>query len=412
MMQTHLYLYLHDAQRLEWLLVNHGERLGTESGSWSDLEAHLSNEGVVQPLTTVILAGYQSSYVKTDLTAQQQKFAASAVAYAIEEKLSLDPTECHVVMDGKPSSSSMTAWVVAKTLMHHIQREADGLRLRVRHCYVDTDIAVGEAECQFIVTEHGGLLCRAHGIRVSGTTDWTAILCERIDKDVRAQAFFPNDFDGKGVFDAQMANHFSQTETSESYQQPLLELLVDGLMSRPIDAVNLWVGDLTQDPDTSHVRRIVKWASATLVLVVVAFVLKQTVLLQSLHAENAQLAVAIDGLCHDIWGPDKVCQETFLQKEIAVLLRRDTLASSQSAALLPTLTDVANAMTADLQLTSFRYDQKRAELVFSVKAKTFLQLESVKDALTAQGHQVNMSASQKDDAIEGNIKMFIAGLAQ
>ena len=127
MMQTHLYLYLHDAQRLEWLLVNHGERLGTESGSWSDLEAHLSNEGVVQPLTTVILAGYQSSYVKTDLTAQQQKFAASAVAYAIEEKLSLDPTECHVVMDGKPSSSSMTAWVVAKTLMHHIQREADGL---------------------------------------------------------------------------------------------------------------------------------------------------------------------------------------------------------------------------------------------------------------------------------------------
>lgn len=406
MMQTHLYLHYGQENQLNWLLIDGGQRQTVQCGDWEGLARDLENFGAHQLVTTLVLAGFHANFVTSDINAQQLKYAKGAMEYAFEDQLSENIEDVIIVKQPKHSRSQVAAWIVSKSLLEATSIRLVELNCLLRHCFIDTDLLDSSLGLTVMASDADTLLVSGGSLRLHISPMWLNTLP---NQHQNLRLLVPKGYEGAKLLAAQL---FTQNETPSEivyYEGHWLSQLVDYLFQPTHRATDIWEGMQFQRPDNRRSKKTLLQGVFVAAFACLAYIGQLYYVEKTESAQSQAYFEANMALCQDIFGPEKRCAEAFVEREVAALLVQNDIAIQQQMGLTNALNDIALVMPSSLEMTEFRYDQSRSELLITVKANNFQQLELLRNQLLEQDYDVVLSASQQPNSYLGNMRIQLVG---
>lgn len=408
-MQTHLYLYILSEEIFQWILINQGERMPCTEGNLETLSSYLSVEGISQSEVTVVLAGNLASYVSTQLTSQQLKYVSKALPFALEENISQDHMDLQIVIANKEKGGQVIAWLVDKLLLLNLKERLGQINLKIKYCYVDTDLLPTETSCQILITEDKHLLISDKNLRSYGTIDWLAVLSDQFKPASSITLHCPENYSEADIVSHQIASLFEQEVEQKTYSNSSFNELINYLLLRNRQAVNIWTGEFAPVNSNPKIKRWVIQGLGMLLLSTILFTANQLVEINRISEQIEAYSKSISTLCKDIYGQQKQCREVLLKREVSSLLNKTLASSSSDNQLISNFDAIGKYLKGETSVDSIRYDNSRFELLLTVRGSNFQVLEQFKNDLSSQGLQVELAASQQSNYTRGNIKISLQG---
>ncbi|AJQ95869.1 type II secretion system protein GspL [Gynuella sunshinyii] len=404
-MQDLLTIQLTEQQdTINWLLINQGHRQPDQSGSWEDLKSYLENEGSTEPKVALIIPIEKSVFLEMVLPPGQAKYAAKAIDFAVEEKLSQDPSLYHLVPRGKPKQGSLSVIAIDKewfATQLQILKEAG---LEVVQCFIDAEILV-EAGAIHVIQTDRSMVVSSPSHCLSADVSWLGALLPKAmeqHEDKPLKLTLPENSEQENIIKAQVMLSADQELTTEYYTGTYLGFLVDKLLSSH-PAHSLLIGEFGGKKEQSQWLNALKPAAIAATVLLVAGLSFQVVQgWQAARLSEAYLQ-ANEKLCKDIFGPQKRCRENLIKREVQNLISQPTTTTS-AASFLSLLEDFASIKGQET-LISLRYTQDKQELLMVILDQDFQKLEQIKSKLEGKGYNVELSASQDKNMTRGNFRI-------
>lgn len=408
-MPNQLLIYLQpDQALLHWQWQEGDRRMPEQRGGWTQLADSLSVEQGASIPTTLILPAEMISLCQVQLPSGQARYLKQALAYAVEDKLTLDSSAYHLVPVGKPRAGQLEVIAVERKLFSSLLQQCAELSLNLLRVVVDADL-ISEPGQLAIVSEGPRLLFRTQNAMLAAELSWLATTVPRLldstsVESVKVTSISIEDHpSGANLLQAELANLVDVPVSVENWEGSALSLM-QSLLSRH-HTVNLLAGEFARRSEqTNYWHRFmpVAWAASLFLVVYLGVGLVEA---RRLALQSEAYARANEYLCKDIFGPDKKCREQQLKKEVQFLLARGVPADSARQGMLPILSDLGDMLSDNLTLQSVRFNGDKQEMLTVIHGESFQQLEQLKQALEQKGYQAELSASQDQGTSRGNFRI-------
>ena len=392
------------AGAINWLLINQGQRQPDQCGSWETLKDYLDNEGSTAAKVALIVPIEKTVFIEMALPPGQAKYAAKAIDFAVEEKLSQDPSLYHLVPRGKPKQGNLSVIAIDKEWFTEQLACVQELGLEVVQCFVDAELLV-EPTAIHVVQSDRSMVVSSSNHCLTADIDWLGALLPKVMEQQADKAVLltlPESSDQENIIKAQVMLSAEQQLTTGRYPDTYLGYLVDKLLSAH-PAHSLLIGDFASRKEQSQWLKIIKPVAIVATVLVVAGLSYQLVQgWQAAELSNAYLQ-ANEKLCQDIFGPEKRCRENLIKREVQNLISQP-VTTTAGISFLSMMEDVA-AIKGQETLVSVRYNQDKQELLMVILDQDFQKLEQIKSKLEDKGYNVELSASQDKDMTRGNFRI-------
>lgn len=376
------------------------------SGNWQDLAAYIADQGLTGTEVNVIISGQMASFISTQLSPSQLKYVKKALPFALEDKLSQDPSQVEIHLSQKTRQGQVTAWLTHKGLVSSINKNVKEAGLEIVSVVVDVDLIGQASGVQIWITTDNDMLFYSPDVRYSATKEWLVATAEQFKTPSTISVYVPGNFTEGDILGHQVSSLFEQEVEQHQYQGSLFYQLVKHFIDIKARPTHLYTKRTTTNPVL--LTGLMRTVAASLVLAVI-FMSSQYMDARTASRKIEAFSESNELLCKQIFGPQKQCRENLLRREVSSLLEQTSPVSTKEITLLRLLNLLGEEINPDMTLESIRYDEGRKEILVSVKGSGITDLEQFKNRLVSRNLMVELSATQQANHSQGNIKIAIGG---
>lgn len=381
--------------------------MGKETrGNWQDLAAYIADQGLTGTEVNVIISGQMASFISTQLSPSQLKYVKKALPFALEDKLSQDPSQVEIHLSQKTRQGQVTAWLTQKGLVSSINENVKEAGLEIVSVVVDVDLIGQASGVQIWMTTNNDMLFYSPDVRYSATKEWLVATAEQFKTPSTISVYVPGNFTEGDILGHQVSSLFEQEVEQHQYQGSLFYQLVEHFIDIKARPTHLYTKRTTTNPVL--LTGLMRTVAASLVLAVI-FMSSQYMDARTAFRKIEALTESNELLCKQIFGPQKQCRENLLRREVSSLLEQTSPVSTKEITLLRLLNLLGEEINPDMTLESIRYDEGRKEMLVSVKGPGITDLEQFKNRLVSRNLMVELSATQQATQSQGNIKIAFGG---
>lgn len=410
--------------RYDWALYDlKGLKVtGGRSSPLDDVQQVLMQNAADNVKASIIWPGNLSFNATVSLPGKGVRYLQKALAYAVEDKVATDIELLHFAMGKSTNKNQVSAHCIEKSFFLGFYDDVYAARpeIRLASAYVDSDLLPMEGFDIVISLEGSWAMVRSSTqsvkIRVSNLVPYldSILLMPSEDEEgssnrIKLYDHNANDSEHKLLL-AEVAQYPDVELETEDLSISALDLLAESYFHNGAPAIDLCQGDLRIQNEGSGQLKQWSWVAGIAVL---AFFVQVGVFI----GKGVYYQTQADELGQQALATYKQVVPTARSTSVARLARiikgklRQSEAQGADAGFLYLLGEAGyqyqqSSAPAGISFTNVGYSAQRGELVIELEAKTFEQMDQLKNALVTNGLNAKIgSAVQEDNYYRGRLSV-------